>query len=164
MSDLFGNKEMRYLGWKQPYAELMFYGKQETRTWPTTYRSLVLITASQQSYTDGQVLSISGEKQFRRIRQTTNMNQNANNRLRGYAIGVGRLVDCQPMRKEDEDICFVEYREPWEVTRKNGWKKIQRLWRHIYADVIKIEPIKIKGAQGWRKLSPEFIKTIKIIG
>lgn len=39
----------------------------------------------------------------------------------GQAIAVGRLVDCRPMTKDDEDDCFVKYRSPWKE-KKEGRK------------------------------------------
>lgn len=43
--------------------------------------------------------------------------------IEGNAFAIGRLVDCQPMRQKDEDICFVSFQEG--------------LWRHIKS-IIKI--------------------------
>lgn len=143
------NESMRYLGWKQPYAELMLFGKQETRTWYTKYRGLVLITASKTSYKSHQVLSISGINQFRRIQRILERIGDKISNNRGHAIAVGRLVACEPMKQEDEDSCFVQHRSG--------------LWVHYYENVKPIKPIPFKGAQGWRNLTPEFINTIEFI-
>lgn len=140
-------EEMRYLGWKQPYASLMLLGKIETRTWATKYRGLVLITASKTFYSEAQIMRISGERQTQHA-FTALLKAGIKEPL-GMAIAVGRLVDCRPMRKEDEDKCFVQYHPD--------------LFCHVYEDVRPIEPIPIKGAQGWRKLSPEFISQIKYL-
>lgn len=139
------SKEMRYLGWKQPYANLMLHGKAETRTWPTKYRGLVLITASKIPYSDNKIIEISGIRQFNRIR----LNLKGSHLRYGYAIAVGRLVDCRPMQVEDEYKCFVQYQKG--------------LYMHVYEDVKPIVPIQIKGAQGWRKLSKEFIDKIEYL-
>ncbi len=149
MKDLFGeqiNEPIRYLGWKQPYAQLMLYGKQETRTWHTNYRGLVLITASVGAYRPDELLRISGVEQLHRIELFLHSDWTTNKSiLRGHAIAV-RLVDCQPMLKEHEDVCFVEHKEG--------------LWRHIYEDVVPIQPVPYKGAQGWRKVEPNFLHKI----
>lgn len=157
METLFG-EEVRYLGWKQPFASLMLHGKIETRTWDTKYRGLVLITASKQSYSLELLYHIAGERQYNRIIDMLNIEMKF-----GYAIAVGRLVDSRLMTKEDSDRCFVEYCEPWIERRKGKPDRLLKLWCHVYEDVRAIEPVKIDGSQGWRKLSAEFIQTIKYL-
>lgn len=149
MIDLSGNEEMRYLGWKQPFAQLMLHGKQETRTWSTKYRGLVLITASLSEYNYKTLVKIAGPEQYIRIQSILTKEWPEVEKNKGYAIAVGRLIDCQPMLPGHDDICFVEYQPA--------------LWMHIYSEVVRIKPIKFIGAQGWRKLSPEFIKTIQLL-
>ncbi len=162
--NLFNNEEIRYLGWKQPFASLMLYGKIETRTWDTKYRGLVLITASKAPYHMEQYADIAGDS-YQHIWDTLG---NPETVICGHAIAVGRLVDSKPMTKEDEGKCFVEYREPWieeRVSKKTGIKKkvLVKLWCHVYEDVQAIEPFEIKGAQGWRKLNQETIIKIKYL-
>ncbi len=172
MEDLFGNKinePIRYLGWKQPYAQLMLHDKYETRTWYTDYRGLVLITASKGAYNNKELLRISGEEQLRRIELFIGSDWRVNkNILNGCAIMLGRLVDCRLMAKEDENKCFVKYREPWleeRVSKKTGKRKTVKvsLYCHIYEDIKSIQPIPYEGAQGWRKIEPNFLhKIIKL--
>ena len=139
--------ELRYLGWKQPFATLMLHGKDETRTWPTDYRGLVLITASKIKYQREALKRICGPVQLERIWSIVK-DMDSQKHLSGHAIAVGRLVDCMPMQDSGaiEDKCFVRYQK--------------ELWRHIYEDVRPIEPLPYKGAQGWRKLKRGFIATL----
>lgn len=140
------NERVLALSLKQPFASLMLLGKIETRTWSTKYRGLVLICASKKFYSESQVMSISGEKQTQHA--FVELNQHGIKELRGMAIAIGRLVDCRPMTKEDEDKCFVKY--------------YPDLFCHIYEDVVAIEPFEWKGTQGWKEVSEEIKKTIVI--
>lgn len=153
-------EEMRYLGFKQPYASLMLppFDKIETRTWPTKYRGLVLITASKKPFDREQYADISGP-QYKRICKAVD----SDDLINGHAIAVGRLSNCYLMRKEDEEKCFVEYRDPWYEKNKKGIMVLKKLYCHVYTDVKAIEPIEIKGSQGWRKLDQEFIESIKYL-
>lgn len=146
VSDLFGGNEVMALSWKQPFAELMLHGKIETRTWFTNYRGLVLICASKQPYHQEVYGSISGPEQYKRIWNTLG---NPDECITGNAIAVGRLINCYPMRKEDEDKCFVEY--------------YPGRYCHVYDDVKAIKPFPWKGSQGWRKVSQEIIDQIEYL-
>ncbi|CAB4218363.1 hypothetical protein UFOVP1596_17 [uncultured Caudovirales phage] len=138
--------EIRALSWKQPFATLMLHGKIETRTWPTKYRGLVLICASKQPYGFNTIKEIAGDYQYNRIMELI-----IDVPLHyGHAIAVGKLVDCRPMWKDDEDACFVQYFP-------------SALWCHVYEDVRAIEPMPFKGKQGWGKLDQEFINRIKFL-
>lgn len=150
-------QEIRYLGWRQPYAYMMLppHLKKETRTWSTKFRGMVLITASKNPYSDSKVKEISGEKQYERI-----MDAICDVGLySGFAIATGILIDVRPMTPEDEDDCFVKYREPW--INKKG--KTRKLYVHTYSDVKPILPFRFKGAQGWRKLNEEIISKIRYL-
>lgn len=163
MRDLFNNEPIRALSWKQPYASLMLHGKIETRTWSTKYRGLVLICASKAPYDREVFYSISGKEQYERICKTLD----SDDLPLGQAIAIGRLVSCRLMKKSDEDKCFVQYRDPWITKKFSKTGKLKfitnRLWVHIYTDVKPIEPFDWKGTQGWKTLSEEIIKHIKII-
>ena len=135
------------LSWRQPYAELMLHGKIETRTWKTNYRGLVLICASKVFYDTFEKIGISGMKQFNRL---VDIVGDKNSVLQhGKAIAIGRLVDCRPMTKDDEDACFVEFREG--------------LYCHVYEEVQKIKPFEWRGSQRWKIVSDEVKQKIKII-
>lgn len=165
MKDLFGSDPIMALSWKQPYASLMLLGKIETRTWNTNYRGLVLICASQGFYSESQIMAISGEVQTQHA--FVALLQNGIKEERGKAIAIGRLVDCRPMNRMDEDKCFVKYRTPWQVKKemKDGSIKMvtKKLYCHIYEDVKPIKPFEWKGCQGWKKVDDEIIKKIIFI-
>lgn len=161
MIDLFGEQKenIRALSWKQPYAELMFHGKIETRTWNTNYRGLVLICASKKSYHRDEVIAISGSEQLKRIEAVLGKMYSYRDTRHhtGVAIGIGELVDCRPMAKEDSDLCFVEYCRP-EI---DGLPICKPLYCHIYQNVRRITPIPWTGSQGWKTVD---IETQKLIG
>lgn len=138
--------EMKALTWKQPFAELMFFDKIETRVWSTNYRGWVLICAGLSVYNDINLRVICGD-QLKRLENT--IHWPAKYLVKGSAVGVGYLSDCRPMKPEDSEKCFVEYSP--------------RLYCHVYTNVKRINPIKFKGAQGWKNLSQEFINQIEII-
>lgn len=121
--------------------------KIETRTWETNYRGLVLICASKKPYSLGELLNICGDYQYYRIIDTLGYEPSQFDDVCGYAIGVGKLVDCRRMTKEDEDACFVFYNP--------------NLWCHIYEDVKPIIPIPFKGKQGWSMVDDNIFKQIQ---
>ena len=140
---------MKALSWKQPFASLMLHGKIETRVWKTDYRGQVLICASKKPYSLQEVLNICGDYQFTRIMNTLGLRYpgDFNNLNCGYAIAVGDLVDCRPMKKEDENLGFVQYNPV--------------LWCHIYQNVKPIVPFLFKGRQGWTNVDESILKQIK---
>lgn len=159
------------LSWKQPYGDMMPHGKIETRTWSTKYRGKVLICASQAPYNYKTVLAISGHMQAERMSvrlkfrlRDNDLKHRLNN---GKAIAVGDLVGCREMRPEDEDKCFVEYREPWmeERKRKNGTTVMVqvKLYCLFFENVRRIKPFPFKGAQKWAKVTEEQKKMIEYI-
>jgi hypothetical protein len=140
------------LSWKQPFASLMLHGKIETRKWNTKYRGYVLICASKKSYTVNEIFNICGGVQYYRITDTffkSGYDPNKVDSLCGLAIAIGKLVDCRPMVKEDENKCFVIHNP--------------NLWCHIYEDVKPIQPFPFKGHQGWTKLDKETFDKIHYI-
>lgn len=143
----FTKEPIRALNWKQPFASLMLFGKIETRTWETKYRGLVLICASKIPYSEGQIQNISGEV----LTQSALVALLKAGHIEplAKAMAVGRLVDCRPMRKEDEAKCFVQY--------------YPDLWCHVYEDVKAIKPFDWKGAQKWKKVDQEIINKIEFI-
>ncbi|HEY1054245.1 MAG TPA: hypothetical protein VGE24_03895 [Emticicia sp.] len=144
------NEVVRALWWKQPYASAMLIGKVETRTWETKIRGKVLICASQKGYSEKQIFEISGEEIGTWMyRDMAHFNVLPDSDLLGHAIAIGDLVDCRPMRKEDESDTYVQYCEG--------------LWCHIYQNVQAIKPFPIKGAQGWRILTDEQKNMIELL-
>jgi len=140
---------MKALTWKQPFASLMLHGKIETRTWKANVRGTVLICASKVPYNLNQVLDISGDYQLTRIMNTLALPDPGNfgDLNCGYAIAMGDLIDCRPMKPTDEDDCFVQYNPD--------------LWCHIYEDVRAIIPIPFKGKQGWSEVYDDILHQIQ---
>lgn len=134
------DQKLLALSWKQPYAELMLHGKYETRTWKTNYRGWVMICCSKKSYFTEQLRNISGGHQLMRMGKYLNVE---NPSYEGKAIAIGRLIDCRPMRPEDEDKAFVLYHPDRFV--------------HIYDQVRAIDPFPWKGKQGFA-IVPEWVK------
>jgi hypothetical protein len=132
--------EIRALSWKQPFAELMKHGKQETRTWATEFRGLVLICASVQPYGDRELVEICGPEQHARILQILGPKW-FNQVKRGSAIAVGRINGCVEMWRSDEGVTFVKY--------KPG------LYVHRYEDITPIQPFPWRGQLGWKTLTQE---------
>lgn len=149
MEDLFGNEKMLALSWKQPFAELMLHGKVETRKWKTNYRGLVLICVSKQPYNEEEIINISGEYQYQRIRDIILPYFAQNIRVSyGNAIAVGRLVDCREMTLKDTNACFVQF---WDSDLR---------YCHVYKDIKPIIPFKWKGSQGWKTVEQDIIDKI----
>lgn len=152
--------EVRALSWKQPYADMMLQGKIETRLWPTNYRGLVLICASKVAYSDDDLDDIIGDGALFKVVKFSKRTNRRCELLNGHAIAIGRLVDCRPMRPEDELLTLVKYKKPWVETICRGknrqFKIVERqLWCHIYSEVYPIRPFEWKGTQGWKKLSED---------
>jgi hypothetical protein len=143
------DEKMLALSWKEPYGSLMLHGKIETRTWKTNYRGWVLICASQMEYPWDAVMNISGEDQFNRITELIISGKLISNP--GFAIAIGKLVNCRPMSKWaiDESKCFVEYQDG--------------LWCHEYENIHPITPFPWKGSQGWKEVSFDIKEGIQVL-
>lgn len=133
---------MRALTFRQPFAELMFYGKIETRTHKTNYRGLVLICAGKSIFTKQQFVTLCGN-QYERVNGIFQANKKDIMDFMGMAIGVAELVNCRPMTKEDEQKCFVQHED-----NRYCW---------IFENVRRIKPFPFKGNLGLRKVSEEFV-------
>lgn len=130
---------IRALSWKQPYASAMLHGKIETRSWSTNYRGWVLICTSKQAYSIPAAKGISGKHLQRMVKQIDYAGVENTIDLNGYAIGIGKLVDCHKMHKTDAGKCYVTYNPD--------------LYCHVYEHVQPIHPFKWKGTQGWSTLN-----------
>jgi hypothetical protein len=135
---------IKYLGWKQPYAQLMLppFLKKETRKWNTKYRGKVMITASKNSFLNKVLFEIAGQNQYYRINKALQSQR----LLYGYAIGVADLVDVRPMLLEDEDATFVKF------------NPLLYVW--TFENQRAIQPFEYKGSQGFRTLNEETISKI----
>lgn len=165
---------IRALSWKQPYASLMLHGKIETRVWDTKYRGYVLICASKSGSNYESVFNISKlqtgniqDKLYPLFHLQDPWGHMMKELPNGKAIAIGKLVDCRPMTKADEEACYVEYQEPWIEPKKTKGPVSslieKRLWCHVYEDVHAIEPFDWKGKQGWSTLTWEDRKKIIIL-
>ena len=132
IQEIASGAPIRSLVWKEPFASLMLQGKIETRTWSTKYRGFVLICAGKTPYPLSSLFDLCGSYQLNRILGEKLLFKY------GHAIAIGRLVDCRPMKREDEDSTFVRF-VPESC-----------LYCHVYEDVIPITPFPFKGHQGWR--------------
>ncbi len=151
MNTLFESDVIRALWWYQPFASLMLppYNKIETRTYPTKVRGKVLICVCKKNLTISELGEITGNEQYRKIVSSGLYGHAFHREHLGKAIAIDDLVDCRPMTKEDEDKCFVEYRQD------------RYCW--IFDNVKPIEPFPIKGKQGWTILDEETKDKIKIL-
>lgn len=146
---------IKALSWKQPYGGLMFLPvpKIETRTWATKYRGLVLICSSKADYSDQHIAAISGDYQWHRMLEFIPEIPKKNNRFdafaNGAALGIGRIIDCYPMREQDEDRTFVKYNPG--------------LYCHVYDEVKPIEQFAWKGSLGFRDLTQDEINKIVLL-
>ena len=147
MEPNFLSTKILALTWKQPFGTLMHKGKWETRIWPTNYRGYVMTCLGKQFYTNEEIIQISGDYQFSRILQAIQGDPTVHKY--GYAISIGKLTDCRPMKVSDEDRCFVQYRPGLHV--------------HVYDEVQLIEPIPWRGTQGFTEVPKEVKEKIIFI-
>ncbi|MFA5403311.1 MAG: hypothetical protein WC358_00080 [Ignavibacteria bacterium] len=131
-------KKIMALSWKEPYGTLMLHGKIETRSWKTNYRGLVLICASKKSYNIDSVFDISNNIDI--INRVVPV-YDKYPLTEGKAIAIGKLIECRPMKEEDEKKAFVKY--------------YPDLFSWIFEDVKAIEPFAWKGSLGFRELTFE---------
>jgi len=98
---------MRAICIKQPWASMIANGQKfiETRSWKTNYRGELLVVASQKPLID--------------------------NLPTGQALCIVNIIDCHPMKKEDEKFAKVEYN-----SQKYSW---------ILFNIKKIKPFPVKG-------------------
>jgi len=145
----FNGEMVRALTWKEPFATMMLFSKIDTRTWPTNYRGLVLICAGKKPYNMHQIIhKISGMGHWHRMVEVFYDHTRNLTLTYGHAIAIGRLVNCRPMRKQDEDLCFVKFRKG--------------LFCHLYQDIRPIVPFQFKGQHRWKILDPDMKSKIEI--
>lgn len=149
------NSGIKGLSLKPPFSELMLppYNKQETRTWETRYRGLVLICASVLPYADRELVELCGQEQYSRILQLLGVKW-YNVVKRGNAIAVGRLVDCLPGSVEPVPS-VAEY---WTYVKYNP-----KLWVHKFTDVTPIKTFPIRGQLNYFDITGEQKERIKIL-
>jgi len=102
---------VKALSIKQPDADYLIDGRQKTmevRSWRTHHRGPLLICSSARPLVTG--------------------------RRSGHAIGIVNVIDCRPMRPEDEGPAMTPY-EPG-------------LWVWLTDDRRRIEPFPVRGQMG----------------
>ena len=112
---------MKAISLKQPWASLIAIGKKtiETRTWKTNYRGKLLIVAS---------------KTFDKNFPHMNFFSTFYEIPLGKALAVVNLVNCRPMKPEDEESAMC----PCEPGRF-AW---------ILSDIKPVKPFSVKGQLG----------------
>lgn len=113
---------MKALSVKQPYAAMiaMRVKRIETRTWATAYRGDILICSS---------LTI--HEAYKKDYKTDPPEPKSLLARFGKAICIAKLVDCRPMKKEDEGFAQCEI-YPGAV----AW---------VLTDIRLVEPVQITG-------------------
>jgi hypothetical protein len=104
---------IRALAWKQPFGSLMLHGKIETRTYKTNTRGTTLIYTSLQEMHPVKMMSLCYEDQIKKSIPGA-LAFDTTQHLHGFVLGMADLVDCRPMKEEDEEKTFVAY-------DKNKW-------------------------------------------
>ena len=145
-SPLWGPVKM--LCWKQPFASLMLppYNKVETRTKIVNYRGLVLIVATEKPYRDIDLIKLCGGPRALAIETLV---AGHDGYMNGCAIGIGYLHACRHLKDIDKT-----YLHPSQHTGRYGW---------FFKNVFAIEPIPMKGFQGWRNADVELRSRIKLL-
>lgn len=148
------SREIRTLGFYQPFCSLMFHGKKETR-WVRKGRK--------PPFPLGKYLFYSTKKKCESLQEwcgqdimnviRVTLDEDDTMYYNGYALGYGELVNIRPMTKEDEPLAFVLFQgEQWR-TDKNGTKHIYVQWILEFENVERIEPyVFTEGKQGVGKL------------
>lgn len=110
---------MKALSIKQPWANMIADGEKttETRTWNVLYRGPLLIVSS-------------GRPDFEAFPDLLV----AGNGPYGHAVAIAELVDCRPMRPEDEDDA--------------GCECYAGAWAWLLKDIRRIKPFPVRGRLG----------------
>lgn len=139
---------IKALCWKQPFASLMLppWEKVETRTQRVHYRGLVLIVATKVPYSDRELIEMCGGQQALMIEMKV---PGHDGYMNGCAIGIGKLEGCGPIHPMDKT-----YIKPALHTGRYAWQ---------FSNVHPIEPIPMKGFQGWRNVDKELRAQIKLL-
>ena len=108
---------MKALSIKQPWANMIASGEKsiETRKWCTDYRGNLLIVSSKKPKIEPA----------------------------GYALAVAKLIECQPMTREDEEeACCSLYAGAY------SW---------VLTNIRKIKPFPVKGQLGLYEVEFEYV-------
>jgi hypothetical protein len=136
MRTLFDTEEVKMLGFWQPFASLMFYGKIETRRRNTSYRGKVIGYSTLEQFEGPQLFELCGPEILISIVET--LRDEPTKTEKGVALWIGDLVATRPMRAEDEPRCFVKY-EPGR-------------WCWFFQNLQRLDPFRVVGNQGWTNI------------
>jgi hypothetical protein len=141
---------IKALCWKQPFASLMLppWHKIETRTRRSHWRGLVLIVATASPYKDHELVRLCGGV------HALSIQVKLGEVLNGHAIAIGRLIDCRPMGELQSQYHPLTYIKPIHHADRYAW---------IFAGVNAIQPIPLKGFQGWRDVDDDLRSKIKLL-
>lgn len=144
--------EVRMLTLNEPFASLMaFFDKDETRNRDTKVRGLVCIHSAKNPYQNSVIYNICGDTQFYRI-QELNIDKL---KYMGKIIAIGYLVGTKCMGDYTENSGAVDI-----IENKTYVKYNPDLWIWEFEDMTPVEPIYVKGKQGWSILTPELKQLI----
>lgn len=156
---------IRTLGLYQPYAQLMFHGKIETRwirqgTKPPFPLGEYLLYSCKQEYPVQTVSQMAGEKQFKRIKELTH----GATLLKGHALMLGTLKKIIYVVPGMENETFVMYQGPQQYVNKRGNIVTRVRVGLIFENIRAIKPFPFKGKQGVGILSDQDRAKIKLFG
>lgn len=122
----------------QPFAHLILSGQKlfETRAWQTRHRGELLIVAGKALHSGSVLLTDARGKQTMQVARdyARTLPESRRGTFLGHALGIVKLVDCRPMKREDEAQAFTPYISglfTWELT-----------------EVRLITPLPVSGRQG----------------
>lgn len=138
---------VRMITLNEPFASLMaFHKKQETRNRDTKVRGLVAIHAAKIPYSNSKLRDLCSPLILKIIDSLVPYRLTNRSKIIaiGYLVGTKFMGDHPNFKSEIEAKCYVNYNPD--------------LWIWEFEDMTPIEPIYMKGNQGWSILSDE-IKT-----
>lgn len=141
---------VRMLTLNEPFASLMaFHNKQETRNRDTKVRGLVAIHAAKIPYDNTKLRQLCNPLLLKIIDKLVPYRLTNRSKIIaiGYLVGTKFMGDHPNFESEIEHKCYVNYNP--------------NLWIWEFEDMTPIEPIYMKGKQGWSILSSEIKQRIK---
>lgn len=136
--------EVRMLTLNEPFATLMaIHDKQETRNRDTKVRGLVAIHAAKVPFDNTKLRELCNPDLFTTINNLVPYRLTNRSKIIaiGYLTGTKFMGDYPNQQKEIERKCYVNYNTD--------------LWIWEFEDMTPIEPIYMKGKQGWSILTEE---------
>lgn len=145
-------REVRTLGFYQPFCSLMLHGKKETR-WvregkkPPFPLGEYLFYSTKNPCANQTLFQWCGPEIMLSISET--LSGDITRFMNGIALAVGELVNLRLMTKEDEAAAFVKFVGKRTVKDKDGNDVVQVQWILEFQNITTINPFKFKeGKQG----------------